>query len=65
LLQALEPSFSNLSVGESYQLQSSTDLITWTNQGPAFMATNTTINSPLYFNVLSSSQLYFRLQGAP
>jgi hypothetical protein len=65
LLQAVQPTFSNLFPGENYQLQSSTDLITWTNQGPAFMATNTTMNSSQYFTVLSSSQLYFRLQGAP
>jgi hypothetical protein len=65
LLQVVEPAFSNLSIGENYQLQSSTDLITWINQGPAFMATNTIMNSSQYFNVLGTSQLYFRLQGAP
>jgi hypothetical protein len=65
LVPALVPMFSNLSVGLSYQLQSSTDLITWTTQGPAFVATNTTMYSSQYFNVPSTNQLYFRLQGAP
>jgi hypothetical protein len=65
LVPALVPRFSNLSVGLSYQLQSSTDLITWTTQGPAFVATNTTMYSSQYFNVPNTNQLYFRLQGAP
>ena len=65
LVQALVPAFSNLSVGLNYQLQSSTDLVTWMNQGPAFVATNATMYSPQYFNVPNTNQLYFRLQGAP
>jgi hypothetical protein len=65
LLLAVVPMFTDLSVGTSYQLQVSTDLVTWQNQGVAFMATNTSMIFTNFFNVTSPNQLYFRLQGAP
>lgn len=65
LLKAVEPSFFNLSVGTNYQLQVSTDLINWTNQGVAFSATNTSIVYPQYWNVDDWAQLFFRLQVVP
>jgi hypothetical protein len=65
LVQAVMPSFSNLSLGTNYQLQVSGNLNSWTNQGAAFTATNSTMIYPQYFNVSNWSQLYFRLQVAP
>jgi hypothetical protein len=65
ILQAVIPIFSSLSIGSNYQLQASADLSTWTNEGPAFAATNSTMIYPQYFNVISWTQLYFRLQAAP
>jgi hypothetical protein len=65
LVQAVMPSFSNLTLGSNYQLQVSGNLNTWTNQGSEFIATNTSMSYPQYFNVSNWSQLYFRLQVAP
>ena len=65
LIKAVKPSFSYLSVGTNYQLQVSADLSTWTNQGSAFTATNTSMIYPQYWNVDNWSQLFFRLQVAP
>ena len=65
ILQAVLPTFSDLAVGSNYQLQASTDLSTWTNQGSAFTATNAAMPYSQYFNVTSWSQLYFRLQAVP
>ena len=65
ILQAVIPSFANLSVGTNYQLQLSPDLVEWTNSGAAFTATNSIMIYPQYFNVTGWSQLFFRLQVAP
>ena len=65
LAKAVKPTFSNLSLGTIYQLQVSADLNTWTNQGPAFTATNSTMIYPQYFDVADWGQLFFRLQVAP
>jgi hypothetical protein len=65
LIEAVMPSFSNLTLGSNYQLQVSGNLNTWTNQGPAFIATNTTMVYPQYFNVANWGQLFFRVQVAP
>jgi hypothetical protein len=61
LLKAVEPQFSNLIIGANYQLQVSGNLNTWTNQGIPFIATNSMIMYPQYFNVANWNQLYFRL----
>jgi hypothetical protein len=50
-----------LLVGTNYQLQVSSDLNTWTNQGAAFTATNTYWRSTNYWDVTNWNQLYFRL----
>lgn len=65
LLQAVVPSFSCLAIGTNYQLQVSTDLMTWTNQGTPFTAASNVMNYSQYFVVSNSSQLYFRLQVTP
>lgn len=65
LIKAVKPSFSFLSVGSDYQLQVSSDLNTWTNQGSAFTATNSSMVYPQYWDVDNWSQLFFRLQVAP
>jgi hypothetical protein len=44
LIKAVKPAFSNLFVGINYQIQVSGDLISWTNLGSVFAATNTTLN---------------------
>ncbi len=65
LLKAVKPSFSYLAVGTNYQLQVSGDLNTWTNQGSAFTATNSSMVYPQYFDVANWNQLFFRLQLSP
>jgi hypothetical protein len=65
LIKAVKPSFSALSVGTNYQMQVSSDLNTWTNQGSPFMATNTTMVWPNYFDVDNWNSLFFRLQVSP
>jgi len=62
LVKAVKPSFSNLTLGTNYQLQVSTDLNSWTNQGAAFTATNSSMVYPQYFDVDNWNQLFFRLQ---
>lgn len=62
LNEAVKLSFSNLTVGLSYQLEGSTNLNTWTNLGVPFQATNTGMAYPTNFDVNDSGQLFFRLQ---
>ncbi|MEI7939913.1 MAG: LamG domain-containing protein [Verrucomicrobiota bacterium] len=59
------PSFSNLYLRTNYQLQVSSDLNTWTNQGSPFTPTNTVMAYPQYFDVLNWNRLFFRLQLSP
>lgn len=65
LIKAVKPSFSHLWVGTNYQLQVSSDLNTWYNQGPSFTATSTNMVYPLYYDVDFWDQLFFRLQLVP
>jgi hypothetical protein len=65
LVKSVRPSLIGLSPGFSYQLQISTDLQTWTNQGPPLTATNTTMSFPQYFDLDNWNQLFFRLQASP
>ena len=65
LIRAVKPSFSNLTLTTNYQLQVSGDLSTWTNQGSAFTATNTSMIYPQYWDVENWNELFFRLQVAP
>ena len=65
LIRAVKPSFSELSLSTNYQLQVSADLNTWTNQGSAFTATNTSMVYPQYWDVDNWNQLFFRLQVLP
>lgn len=58
----LSPSFPNLAVNSSYQLQMSADMKTWTNQGLDFAATNSTMTLPQYFDIAKWGALFFRLQ---
>ena len=65
LLKAFKPSFSNLAVGTKYKLQTSDDLMTWYDQGPAFTATSTEMDYPEYYDLAFWDKLYFRLQVSP
>jgi hypothetical protein len=65
LMKAVTPTFSDLLIGSNYQLQVSSDLNNWTNQGSVFTATNPTSIYPQYWNVDNWGQLFFRLQAAP
>ena len=56
---------SNLWTGSNYQIQASSDLINWTNQGSIFTATTNYWHSTNYWDVPNWSQLFFRLQLAP
>jgi len=61
LIKAVKPAFSSLLLGTNYQLQVSSDLVNWTNQGVVFTATNPTMVYPLYWDVDNWGQLFFRL----
>ena len=62
IVKAVKPAFSLLTVGTNYQLQVSADLVNWTNHGPPFTATNTSMTLPEYWDVGDWTRLYFRLQ---
>ena len=51
-----------LTVGSNYQLQVSSDLATWTNQGAPFTATNSFWRSSTYWDVDDWHKLFFRLR---
>jgi hypothetical protein len=63
LHKAVYVDFSNLSVGITYQLQTTTNLYggAWNNYGPSFIATNAFMAFSNYWNVSDWNQLYFRL----
>ncbi len=50
-----------LSVGSSYQVQVSSDLINWTNQGSVFTANSPYWQSTNYWQVANWNQLFFRV----
>jgi hypothetical protein len=56
---------NNLHSGSNYQVQASSDLINWTNQGSVFTATSSNWQSTNYWNVSNWNQLFFRLQLTP
>ena len=51
-----------LSIGSNYQVQVSSDLINWTNQGSVFTATSSYWQSTNYWQVANWNQLFFRLE---
>jgi hypothetical protein len=65
LLKAVKPMFTGLAIGTNYQLQVSSDLSTWTNQGSPFTATCSTMTYPQYWDVDNWGQLFFRVQVSP
>jgi len=65
LTKAVKPNFSNLTLTQQYQLQVSSNMTTWTNQGSPFPATNTSMVYPQYWDVNNWGELFFRLQVAP
>jgi hypothetical protein len=65
LIKAVKPSFANLSLGTNYQLQISSNMSTWTNQGSPFTATNPTMTYPQYWDVDNWGTLFFRVQSVP
>ncbi len=65
LIRAVKPAFSGLAIGTNYQLQTSGNLINWTNQGSAFSATTNNMTYPQYWDVDGWGSLFFRLQVAP
>ena len=54
-----------LTIGWNYQLQVSSDLSNWTNQGAPFTATDSYWRSTNYWDVENWDQLFFRLQPVP
>jgi hypothetical protein len=65
LMKAVKPSFSNLAFSASYQLQVSANMTNWSNYGSPFVATNSNMIYPQYWDVDNWNQLFFRLQLAP
>jgi hypothetical protein len=54
----------SLSVGSNYQVQASSDLINWTNQGSVFTATSSYWQSTNVWSVANWNQLFFRVVTA-
>lgn len=65
IVKAVIPSFNNLILGRTYQLQVSTNLTNWSSQGTPFVATNFNMAYPQYWAVDNWSKLFFRLQVLP
>jgi len=65
LTKAVKPGLSNLVVGLSYQLQVSSNLVTWTDHGTPFTATDVSMVYPQYFDVDVWHSLFFRARVAP
>jgi hypothetical protein len=65
LIKSVRPLLSGLMLNSNYQLQVSVDMKFWTNNGPPFIATNTSMIYPEYFDVNNFYQLFFRAQVAP
>jgi Concanavalin A-like lectin/glucanases superfamily len=65
LIKAVKPAFSNLTVGNNYQLQLSSETTTWTNQGAPFTATSSTMVYPQYWDVNNWADLFFRIATVP
>jgi len=65
LIKAVKPSFSGLTFGTKYVLQISTNMTTWSYEGSPFIATNSTMVYPQYWDVGNWNSLYFRLQVVP
>ena len=61
LIKAVTLQDYNLAVGSNYQIQVSSDLINWTNQGFVFTATSSYWQSTNYWQVANWNQLFFRL----
>jgi hypothetical protein len=61
LVKAVFLQGSGLLVGSNYQVQVSSDLINWTNQGSVFTATNNYWLSTNYWFVADWNQLFFRI----
>lgn len=59
---ALQLNTTNLAVGGSYQIQTSSDLINWTNYGTPFKATAT--NATQYVG-MTGSQGFYRIEPSP
>lgn len=62
LIKAVKPSFSYLTLGTNYQMQISTDMTNWVNEGLPFTATNRNMVYPQYFDVENWGGLFFRLR---
>jgi hypothetical protein len=62
-IRIVKPVFSNLTLSASCRLQISSDLINWTNEGAAFVPTNTSMTLAQSFDMASRGQLFFRLSG--
>ena len=65
LMKAVKPTFSDLIPGANYQLQISSDMNKWTNQGSPFVSTGATMVYPQYWDVDNWNTLFFRLQLLP
>ena len=58
------PLFNGLGVGTTYQLQLSSDLVSWTNMATVFTATNASQIYPQYFDMGGGGRLFFRLRSS-
>lgn len=64
LVKAVRPLFTDLVWGQPYQLQVSSDMAAWVNQGSQFTPTWPTMPYPQYFDVSQANPLFFRLKPA-
>ena len=62
LFKAVRPSFSNLRNGTMYQLQIGNAFNVWTNESAPFVATNSVMTYPKYWDVEDWHRGFFRLK---
>ncbi|HSY19778.1 MAG TPA: LamG domain-containing protein [Candidatus Acidoferrales bacterium] len=61
IIKAVALASDGLQAGSSYQVQASTDLLNWTNQGQVFTVTSSSWQSTNYWPVANWDKLFFRL----
>jgi hypothetical protein len=64
-VKAFTIDYLSLAIGSNYQLQASSDLITWSNFGTSFTATSINYTNTEYQRIDDWGKLFFRLQLVP
>ncbi len=61
IMKAVQPTFWNLTISNTYQLQTSANLVVWKDYGVPFVATNTAMDYQQFWLVDDWDSVFFRL----